>query len=147
MQSLGSKINAARPRLYKVAPLTAYICWWYAAVNMLIGLALFALYEPAVPIAVASIFSYQVWGLLFFSAGASGAYGLIRNHWELVRNAQLWGLLIKAIWLIALIVRSFVSPQTILITLVWILFSAIQAGVYIYFIPAVSSSKPEVGNV
>lgn len=100
-------------------------------------------YEPTVPIAIANVFTYPVWGLIFAGTGMLGAYGLIRNQYELVRNAQLLGLLIKAIWLIALIIRSIAAPSTILIMLVWILFSAIQAGVYISFIP----SEPKLEEV
>lgn len=103
--------------------------------NLLIGAAMFGIYEPTVPIAVANMFSYQVWGAIFFSAGLMGVYGLLRNRWEMVRQAQLFGLLIKAIWLIALLIRAVSSPQTILIALVWALFAGIQAGVFIYFTP------------
>lgn len=128
-------INKVRPRLNKVAPLTSYICWCFVVANIFLGLGMIFLYSTPVPIAVANIFPYPVWGALFLLAAVVCAYGLIRNNWQIVRQVQVLGLAVKITWAIALIVRCFSAPGTILITVVWLFLAAIQAGVYIHFIP------------
>lgn len=131
-------IHKVRPKLSLVSPLVSYICWGYAAVNVLLGLGMYFLYlkNPVVPIAVANIFSYQVWGIIFAGLGIITAFGLVTNNWVVTKNTQIVGVLVKTIWLIALIIRCFISPQSILITAVWFFLTYIQVGVYLYFLPA-----------
>lgn len=134
-------LNRVRPRLYEVAPLTYSICWGYAVINILLGAGLYLLYSPQVPIAVANIFSYRVWGILFAGLGFLGVYALIKNEWKVSKNILLAGLVIKAVWAIALIARSVVEPQSIVITLVWLFFAYIQAVTYIFFTPKINGDK------
>lgn len=130
------KLRGARPNLNVVAPLTAYICWGYVMVNALLGIGMILLYKTTVaPIAVASILNYPEWGITFLLLAAVTAYGLIKNSWKLVRNAQLFGLFLKAIWSVALIIRCIAFPQTILVTSVWLFLAYVQIGVYVHFIP------------
>jgi hypothetical protein len=135
MAVIDRKIQGLRPKLYKVAPLTHAICWGYAINNIMLGLGMFFLYETSIPLVVTNILSFQAWGTLFFIIGLVSVFGLIKNNWYIVRNIQLVGLSLKAIWAIALIIRCFSAPQTILITLVWFFFVYIQTMTYIYFIP------------
>lgn len=139
--SLHQKIKQARPPLYTIAPLTFSICWGYAIVNLLLGVGLFLLYKPAVPIAVANILSYQWWGITFFTIGAISVWSLTRNEWHTTRNLLLIGLIAKSIWAIALVIRCFVEPQTIIITIVWLFFAYIQAVTYIYFTPKINGES------
>jgi hypothetical protein len=135
MESIGHQIKSVRPSLYAVAPLTYCICWGYAVANVLLGAGIFFLYETTVPLAVANIFSYQVWGIIFMSLGFSKAFGLLTNNWQLVKQLQFGGLMVKSIWAIALVIRCFSAPPTIVITVIWLFFAFIQAVTYIYFIP------------
>lgn len=134
-EELQKALKEARPPLSTVAPLTAAICWGYVVVNITLGLGMYFLYDTTVPLAVASIVSYQVWGILFGFLGVATMYFLISNNWKATRNAQLIGLLFKAVWAAALIIRCFEAPQTILITAVWVFFAYIQAATYIHFLP------------
>jgi len=133
---LQQALKDARPKLSMVAPLTAAICWGYVVVNMVLGLGMYFLYENTVaPIAVARMLTYDQWGVLFFGLGVATAFFLITNNWKATRNAQLVGLLFKAVWAAALIARCFEAPVTILITAVWVFFAYIQAVTYIHFLP------------
>ena len=143
MTEIERKITSVRPSLRKVAPLTFWICWGYALVNIILGAGMYFLYlkNPVVPIVVANILSYQVWGVLFWTLGLITGYALITNRWHLTRSAQFVGLFLKTIWGIALIIRSFSAPTTLLITGVWIFLAYVQVMVYIYFIPEVGQSR------
>jgi hypothetical protein len=136
------QIKEARPGLHSVAPLTYSICWGYAATNVMLGMGLFFLYSTNVPIAVASLLSYQAWGIVFVTLGVLNAYGLIKNNWNLSRNMQMCGLGVKSVWAIALTIRCISAPQTIIITLIWLFFAYIQGATYVYFIPR----KYRMGN-
>lgn len=140
--SIKRKIRGARPRLRKVSPLTWAICWGFAGVNAILGLGMVFTYRGnTAPIAIASILSYPQWGVAFLAVAALMVYGLFTNNWDLERKSQLAGLTMKAIWLIALIVRCVQYPQTILITGVWLFLVYVQAAVYIYFLPPVFASE------
>lgn len=132
---LQQAIKEARPKLSTIAPLTSAICWGYVFVNITLGLGMFFLYNTTVPLAVANIVSYQVWGILFGFLGLMTAYFLLTNNWKATRNAQLIGLMFKAVWAAALIIRCFSAPPTILITAVWVFFAYIQAVTYVHFLP------------
>ncbi len=136
MEDLKQALKEARPKLSEIAPLTSAICWGYVAVNLILGLGMIFIYQGTIaPISIASILSYPMWGSLFVLAAVVGGYGLLTNNWKLTRHAQLYGLALKAVWAIALIIRCFEYPQTILITAVWIFFAYIQAATYVYFLP------------
>lgn len=139
-QELKQAILKARPKLSQIAPLTYSICWGYAIMNLVLGAGMYVLYRPSIqgqaaPISIADILSYQIWGFLFFALGVVTVFTLITNHWKATRQFQLVGLLFKAVWAIALLIRCFQEPQTILITSVWLLIAYVQAMVYIYFLP------------
>lgn len=143
-EELQQAIKEARPKLSTVAPLTAAICWGFVVVNIVLGLGMYFIYTTTVvPIAVASILSYESWGLIFFGLGIITAGFIFSNNWKATRNAQLAGLLIKSIWAIALIVRCFEEPRTILITAVWLFFAYIQAVTYIHFLPIPKGNNNE----
>jgi hypothetical protein len=95
-----------------------------------------------VPIAVANLLPYKIWGIIFVALGITNALGLVKNNWNLSRNMLICGLAVKSVWAIALIVRCIAIPQTIVITIVWLFFAYVQAVTYIYFIP----SKYRMGN-
>lgn len=126
-----------RPTLFTVAPLTASICWIFAAVNTIVGLALLYLYEPTQPILVVnSVFTFDVWGYIFLLLAVFGVFAIVTNDWELIKKTLLAGLLVKCIWLIALIGRSLVHPRTtVLLTAIWVLFALVQAVTYVFFLP------------
>ena len=135
MATLETKINQIRPRLSRIAPLTSYLCWCFVAINLLLGLGMYLLYNTPVPIAVASVLSYHQWGIVFGAIGVIMGYALIMNDWLLLRRMHIVGIFVKSTWLIALIVRCLAAPQTILITVIWTFLAAVQLGVYVYFFP------------
>lgn len=134
MDTIKQKLKSARPRLSKAAPLTYYICWGYAVTNIFLGTGMYFLYDPSAEIAVANILSYQMWGLLFTMLGLGTAFFLLTNNWKATRNSQLFGLALKCIWAIALLVRCFIEPGTLVITSIWLFFAYIQAVTCYFFI-------------
>lgn len=117
----------------KIPPLTASLCWGFAVVNIMLGIGIALLYETTVPLAIANVLTYQVWGLIFIALGVVGAFALYTGRVKLIKNIQLLSVLVKAIWLAALAIRCIFYPQTIIITLVWAFFVYVQIMVYIHF--------------
>jgi hypothetical protein len=128
MQTNLNKISQDR-----VYPLTLSLHWGFAVINLLLGIGLFTLYHTTVPLAVANILTYDQWGIVFFLLGVITTWFLVTHRPNLVRKTQLVGVTLKAIWLIALIMRCFIAPQTIIITLVWGFFTYVQMMLYIHF--------------
>jgi len=120
-------------RLGKKAPLTAAICWCYAIANIGLGLGMYWLYQPSIPISVADIFSYDQWGFIFLIIGIVGLYAMICDKQNLARIMQICGFMVKTWWGIALVIRCLEAPQTILITIVWITLACIQGVTYFYW--------------
>ena len=140
-QELDNRLRHMRPSLFLVAPLTYCICWGYAVVNILLGVGLFEFYQPVAPIAIANILTYPQWGVLFFLAGIIGVYSLLTNRWKLAQNIQFVGVLIKSVWAIALVVRCFSEPSTLVITAIWLFLTFIQVVTYIFFVPKPNSGE------
>lgn len=137
--SLEHQIKAARPRLKTVSPLAHWIVIALAAFNIVFGLSLFTAFDAnrysAPLLIVNNIFTYQFWGLVFMGLGVLKIYSVYTNNWTLARNSLIGGVSVKAAWAIALTVRSFVSPGTLLVNFMWITLALIQMGTYIYFMP------------
>jgi Ca2+/Na+ antiporter len=125
-------LNKTHPQ-HPIAPLALSLCWGFAVVNILLGIGIAALYRTTVPLAVANILTYQQWGVIFFLLGLTGSFALLTRRYRLVRQAQLWSVFVKTIWLLALIIRCIFMPQTITITLVWLFFTYVQIMVYVHF--------------
>jgi hypothetical protein len=135
MNSIDHRISKARPRLILASPLTAFICWGYAGINLMLGTGIFFFYAPTGRLTVVDWVPVDVWGLIFFGMGLAGLYGLVRNSWDLIRRMQLMGLVVKAWWAIALVLRCIEDPRTVLITTVWLFFAYVQFGAYMFFLP------------
>lgn len=125
-----NRVNVTAPR---IAPLTLSLCWGFAVINILLGYVLATSFETNVPLAVANILTYQQWGVLFIALGVIGAFGLITHRPFLVKNTQLASVLVKAIWEAALVIRCFIVPQSLVITLIWGCLLYVQMMVYIHF--------------
>lgn len=143
VNAIQQKIALARPPLSKVSPLAFFICWGYVVVNIILGLGMIFLYSTPVPIAVASILPYWAWGVAFLGVSVLTSYGLVTNKWEITRGSQIYGLVLKGIWGVALVIRCFYEPRTILITGVWLFFTYVQAAVYIHFFPPLIAEAPD----
>lgn len=142
MSKLPQLLKSARPRLRDAAPLTYSICLSFAIANFSIGLGFYFLYTPTVPVAVINyIFTAQVWGAIFIASSLVSLYGLTSNRWNLVRQTIILQLAIKATWTVALVIRVFHSPNTIIFTIVWLTLASIQAATYIYFIPSIGDTE------
>lgn len=121
------------PSLFTFNPLVASICWGYAVINILLGLGMAVFYQTRIPITGVDFMSYQAWGGVFVLLGLAAFYSLLTDNWKLTRQLQAAGLLVKAFWGVALIIRCIVAPQTILVTVIWFFFAYVQAAVYYFF--------------
>lgn len=137
VKDIKKQLQKIRPKLRLVAPLTYSLCWGFALLNLVFGLAMILVQrgELRPPLDIVAVLSWTIWGMIFLSIGLVMMYALLRNNWGLIKNIQLLGLGVKTTWLIALIIRSFESPASILITAVWLFLTHTQAMTYIHFMP------------
>lgn len=103
--------------------------------NLILGACLFV--QSAVTkdfFIINDLFTYQVWGVVFFSGGLSLLIGRWLNYWTMMRQTLLFLLFTKFIWLSALLARQFTenNPNPFLL-LFFALATVVQMGMYIYF--------------
>ena len=144
MNDRSSELEKARPLLKQVVPLTATICWIFAWVNVALGLGFLFLFDQATlktPLFLISKYiPAHLWGHIFLILAVIMIYGLKKNSWLLVRRMMLAGLIVKSIWFVQLVFRTIDNPSTILWASVWFAFMAVQAAVYIHFMPGLDMS-------
>lgn len=132
----------ARPSLFKVAPLTATICWIFAAINVFVAYSLWFAYRPTVKLfLVNNFFNFQVWAIAFLVLAFIGTYNLLKNHWNGVRKTLLAGIIVKVAWEITLILRIFQNKNTILLAVLWGFFALVQVATYIFFLPEITEGR------
>lgn len=144
MTELQKQIQKARPRLKVVSPLSHWIMLVMATFNVVFGLSLFVAFDAgrvsAPLIIVNNLLTYQFWGVVFMLIGALKFYSLYTNNWNLARRTLIFGVSIKAAWAIALTVRAFVSPGTLLVNFMWVALALIQMGTFVWFMPPAMAS-------
>lgn len=132
----------ARPSLFRIAPLTATICWLFAVVNFFVFYCLFFVFRPKVPLLfVTNFFNFQVWGLAFLIIGLIGGWTLIRNNWNATRKTLMAGVIVKSAWEITLIYRVFYDKQTMLTAIMWGFLTFVQVATYVFFMPEVTEGR------
>lgn len=139
MTDLQKQLRQARPKLKVVSPLAYWIMLSLATFNVVFGSVLFLALDQnrlSAPLLIVNeVFTYQFWGLIFIGLGLLKFFSLWANNWNLARNTLLMGVTVKITWAVALAIRTFVSPGTFLVNLVWITLALIQMGTYIWFLP------------
>lgn len=139
MESVKHSILAARPKLRVVSPLAYWIVLILGVFNILLGVSLFFEFDAVrftTPLLIVNeIFSYQFWGGIFTFLGVVKLYSLAANKWALARNSLIAGVLIKATWAVALIIRTIISPGTLFMGFVWVALALIQMATYVFFMP------------
>lgn len=137
------ELNQARPLLFKVAPLTATICWIYVFINILLFFSFFFYHRPIIKLLIVNnVLTFQFWGVLFLAVASFGLYSLLTNHWNRIRRALLAGIVVKMAWLTTLIIFTAHNfRQGIFITILWGFFAAIQAATYIFFLPEITAGR------
>lgn len=128
------KLNKVRPRFWDVSPLPAAIVLIYGIVNVLMGLAMMPL--DSKNLVVTSVTPWEMWGAFYLGLGLVMLWGLIYNHWKLMRLSMAVGVFAKAIFWISIIVTIPSEPRGIFILLLWSCFVCIQIATYVHFLPA-----------
>lgn len=136
---LDKELQHARPRLRSVSPLS----WWtvliMALFNLVLGSSLFFGVDQgrftASLLIVNEFLTYDFWGVVFFSLGLVKLYSLFTNNWKLARSSLFIGVSVKAAWMVALTIRTIVSPGTVFLNVLWITIALLQMGAYIWFLP------------
>lgn len=145
MSNIEKELRKARPSLRSYSPLAYWDVLIMGIFNLLLGSSfLLALDQNRVSaplLIVNDLLSYRFWGLIFISLGIIKLWSLKTNSWELARKTLFTGVSIKAAWMVALIVRAFVSPGTIFLALLWVTIALLQIGAYIWFMPPESDEK------
>lgn len=148
MSNIDKELQHARPSLRSVAPLS----WWVVLImclfNVIFGISLFFGIDQSritAPLLIVNdILPYDFWGIVFFSLGILKLYALITNNWNLARRSLFVGVSVKAAWMVALTIRTFVSPGTVFLNVVWVTVALLQMGAYIWFLPP--SRKEELSD-
>ena len=144
-KSIERKIREVRPKLRRIRPLPYWIIVIYALFNLILGFSLFIAFDQqrlsASLLIVNEVLTYRVWGVVFMGLGILKLFSLFTNNWELSRRTLLVGVVIKAAWAIALTVRSFVSPGTLILNLMWVSLALIQVVTFIFFVPPVHKEQ------
>lgn len=103
--------------------------------NLVLGACLFAQSAVAKDFFIINdVFTYQVWGTVFFIAGVALLLGRWLNYWTMMRQTLAFLIFTKFVWLTALVVRQIVelNPNPFLL-LFFALALVLQMGMYIYF--------------
>lgn len=133
MQEIKQQIKELRPSLRQVAPLSWYIVLGFAVLNIVLGLSLIKL--PVKNIAIISQYTPSwLYGATFTLLGLTMVWGMIRNNWKLMRRTMAAGLLLKAVFLYALILILLHGGDPYVLSL-WLFLTYIQAMAYVFFVP------------
>lgn len=145
MKEIKHQIHELRPSLRLIAPLTWSIMLGFGILNLVLGLSL--MYYPlGRPVAVVTEFT-PLWGygLVFMVLGVFMLYNLWRNNWKWLKRLTICGLLIKSIWLFALVLRLFDGGNAIILAL-WLFLTYVQAMTYVHFVPKNAGVKNDSTN-
>lgn len=136
---LEKELQHARPSLRSVSPLG----WWTVLImglfNLVLGTSLLTAIDQsritASLLIVNEVLTYQFWGIVFIVLGLIKLYSLAVNNWKLARSSLFIGVSVKAAWMVALTIRTLVSPGTVFLNLLWVTVALLQMGAYIWFLP------------
>jgi len=138
------EIREARPKLRDVSPLAYWdvlVMGWF---NIVLGATfIFGIDETrfaASLLIVNELFTFDFWGVIFILIGLLKLYSLRINNWKLSRSTLFLGVSVKAAWMIALTIRTFISPGTLFLNILWITIALLQIGAYIWFMPPSTAS-------
>lgn len=138
-EKLKQQLREARPTLRVVSPLAHWVVVIMAVFNLILGAALFLAVDQnrvSAPLLIVNeILTFKIWGALFFAIGLLKLYSIKVNDWNLSRKTLLMGVSVKAMWAVALTIRSIVSPGSIFLNLLWVTVAALQMATYIWFMP------------
>lgn len=146
MNETEKNIQHARPSLRIVSPLAYWIVFILGFFNLILGFTLFFAFDSprfsSSLLIVNSLFTFKFWGIAFFTLGVLKLMALFKNNWHWARNTLITGVVLKSTWAIALTIRTFVSPGTIFLDLIWVTLALLQAVTYIFFMPP--SMQPDL---
>lgn len=129
----------ARPKLRVVSPMSSWVVKVMGWFNIILGLSMiFSIDSNRFTESLFLVNEYMpswAWGCIFLSLGIVKLYSLASNNWSLARKSLITGVAIKAAWMVALTIRTFVSPGSAFLSLTWVAVGLIQMGAYIWFMP------------
>lgn len=150
LKSTSRELRKLRPRLRTVAPHSYWFVMLLGVFNLLFGASLMAAVDKGKTnsslLIVNDFFTFQMWGAVFILLGVLKLSALRLNRWRLARLTLMMGVVVKAAWMVALVIRVFVSPGTVIIALLWMTLATAQMLCYIYFLPAVRPGPKGVGR-
>jgi hypothetical protein len=142
MKTIDKKIQAVRPRLKVVSPLTYLMVLGFAVGNLFLAPA-YLLVPPHVLVVIPNFTAAILWFIAFELLAAALFYGLVKNNWQLLRRALAVGLCFKSIIMFSLLVNMFQQGISGFGTVVlWGMLSYFQAAVLIHPIPIMGSTPP-----
>lgn len=134
--SIRKRLNQARPNLKDVSPLVYKLSWAFVPLNILIGLAIAVQKTLAQPPLITAAVSNSVWAISFMIIAIFIGYGLIVNNWQSIKNGMIFGLFIKAVWGIALLIQTVrTEGEALGVLAVWLFIAYVQAMCLVHFLP------------
>lgn len=131
-----------------IDPRSYWFVQLFSVFNILLGVSLFLYFAKTSDFFIInSVFTYQFWGIAFFSTGVALVVGTIWNRWNIMKTTLLICLFLKLIWLIALIIRQINdSYSNIFLVLFFAALAVCQLIIYIHFPRKVKSSEGSTSN-
>lgn len=137
--TLRQELRDARPKLKAVSPLSYWIILVMGWFNIFLGssfiLAIDEAKFTASLLIVNDLLTFKFWGAVFIVIGILKLLSLKTNNWAFARNTLFIGVSVKAAWMVALVIRTFISPGTVFVSLLWVTIALLQIGAYIWFMP------------
>lgn len=142
---LEKQLQHARPKLKVVSPLAHWIVLVMAWFNIILGISLyFGVDEHRITasfLIVNELLTFDFWGILFLALGLIKLFSLYSNNWKLARTSLFLGVSVKAAWAVALTIRTFISPGTVFVNILWVTIAMMQMGAYIWFLPPAEKTE------
>ena len=139
MSTIEKQLREARPKLRVVSPLSSWVVKVMGWFNIILGLSvIFSIDSDRFTASLFLVNEYMpvwAWWYIFLLMGIVKLYALASNNWSLARKSLIMGVAVQAAWMVALTIRTFVSPGTALLNLTWVAVGLIQMGTYIWFMP------------
>ena len=147
-ETLKHQLQEARPKLKIVSPLAYWVVLVMGWFNIILGatfiIGIDATRFTAPLLIVNEVLTFDFWGVVFILIGIIKLYSLKVNNWKLSRSTLFLGVSVKAAWMIALTIRSFISPGTLLLNILWVTVALLQIGAYIWFMPPSTESYKQL---
>lgn len=140
-----NEIRQARPSLRLAAPLTYKISLGFGLLNIGIATALFQQPDFGGLVIERGVFTTTFWAWVFLTMATGVFVGLFINSWRLTRWFLMVGLLVKSLFMYALIDLGLRSGFSVVlgVLILWMFLTWVQFWTVVYFLPIPHADRGE----